>query len=54
MLKAGERAPEFTLPDDTETDRSLTELLTQAQSSSISTLPTLHRAARARPARCAT
>jgi thioredoxin-dependent peroxiredoxin len=28
MLKAGERAPEFTLPDETSTDRSLTELLT--------------------------
>jgi peroxiredoxin Q/BCP len=28
MLKAGERAPEFTLPDDTGTDRSLTEFLT--------------------------
>ena len=28
MLKAGERAPEFTLPDETGTDRSLTELLT--------------------------
>jgi peroxiredoxin Q/BCP len=27
MLNAGERAPEFTLPDDTATDRSLTELL---------------------------
>jgi|SRR5208337_1275367 len=27
MLKAGERAPEFSLPDDTGTDRSLTELL---------------------------
>jgi peroxiredoxin Q/BCP len=27
MLKAGERAPEFTLPDDTGVDRSLTELL---------------------------
>jgi thioredoxin-dependent peroxiredoxin len=27
MLKAGERAPEFTLPDDTGTDRTLTELL---------------------------
>jgi peroxiredoxin Q/BCP len=27
MLKAGERAPEFTLADDTATDRSLTELL---------------------------
>jgi peroxiredoxin Q/BCP len=27
MLNAGERAPEFTLPDDTSTDRSLTELL---------------------------
>jgi peroxiredoxin Q/BCP len=27
MLKAGERAPEFTLPDDAGTDRSLTELL---------------------------
>lgn len=27
MLKAGERAPEFTLPDHTGTDRSLTELL---------------------------
>jgi peroxiredoxin Q/BCP len=27
MLIAGERAPEFTLPDDTGTDRSLTELL---------------------------
>lgn len=27
MLKAGERAPEFTLPDDTAADRSLTELL---------------------------
>src|ERR1700732_3286335 len=27
MLKAGERAPEFTLPDETSTDRSLTELL---------------------------
>jgi thioredoxin-dependent peroxiredoxin len=28
MLEVGERAPEFTLPDDTGTDRSLTELLT--------------------------
>ena len=28
MLKAGERAPEFTLPDDTGTDRSLTDFLT--------------------------
>ena len=27
MLQAGERAPEFTLPDDSGTDRSLTELL---------------------------
>jgi len=27
MLKPGERAPEFTLPDETGTDRSLTELL---------------------------
>jgi peroxiredoxin Q/BCP len=27
MIHAGERAPEFTLPDDTGTDRSLTELL---------------------------
>ncbi len=27
MLKASERAPEFTLPDETATDRSLTELL---------------------------
>ena len=27
MLKAGERAPEFNLPDETATDRSLTELL---------------------------
>ena len=27
MLKAGERAPEFSLPDETGTDRSLTELL---------------------------
>ncbi len=27
MIKAGERAPEFTLPDDTARDRSLTELL---------------------------
>jgi peroxiredoxin Q/BCP len=27
MLKAGERAPEFTLPDDAGKDRSLTELL---------------------------
>ena len=27
MIKAGERAPEFTLPDETGTDRSLTELL---------------------------
>jgi peroxiredoxin Q/BCP len=27
MLKAGDRAPEFTLPDETGTDRSLTELL---------------------------
>jgi peroxiredoxin Q/BCP len=27
MLKAGERAPEFTLPDETSTDRSLTRLL---------------------------
>ncbi len=27
MLKAGERAPEFTLPDETGKDRSLTELL---------------------------
>jgi peroxiredoxin Q/BCP len=28
MLKTGERAPEFTLPDDTGSDRSLTGLLT--------------------------
>ncbi|HWW28614.1 MAG TPA: peroxiredoxin [Steroidobacteraceae bacterium] len=27
MLKVGERAPEFTLPDETGTDRTLTELL---------------------------
>jgi peroxiredoxin Q/BCP len=27
MLKTGERAPEFTLPDETGKDRSLTELL---------------------------
>jgi peroxiredoxin Q/BCP len=27
MIKSGERAPEFTLPDETATDRSLTELL---------------------------
>jgi thioredoxin-dependent peroxiredoxin len=27
MLNAGERAPEFTLPDETGTDRTLTELL---------------------------
>jgi peroxiredoxin Q/BCP len=27
MIKVGERAPEFTLPDETEKDRSLTELL---------------------------
>ena len=27
MLKVGERAPEFTLPDDTGKDRSLTEFL---------------------------
>jgi thioredoxin-dependent peroxiredoxin len=27
MIKSGERAPEFTLPDETSTDRSLTELL---------------------------
>ena len=27
MLQAGERAPEFTLPDETGSDRSLTELL---------------------------
>src|SRR5271169_6732833 len=27
MLKAGERAPEFTLPDETGSDRSLTQLL---------------------------
>jgi len=27
MLKVGERAPEFTLPDQTGTDRSLTQLL---------------------------
>jgi thioredoxin-dependent peroxiredoxin len=27
MLKAGERAPEFTLPDHSGTDRSLTQLL---------------------------
>ena len=27
MLQAGERAPEFTLPDDSGKDRSLTELL---------------------------
>jgi len=27
MIKSGERAPEFTLPDDTARDRSLTELL---------------------------
>jgi peroxiredoxin Q/BCP len=28
MLKAGERAPEFTLPDETGKDRSLTDFLT--------------------------
>ncbi len=28
MLQAGERAPEFTLPDDTGTDRSLSDYLT--------------------------
>jgi peroxiredoxin Q/BCP len=28
MLKEGERAPEFTLPDDTGKDRSLTDFLT--------------------------
>src|SRR5580692_1788154 len=28
VIKAGERAPEFTLPDETSIDRSLTELLT--------------------------
>jgi peroxiredoxin Q/BCP len=27
MIKSGERAPEFTLPDETATDRSLTALL---------------------------
>ncbi len=27
MLKVGDRAPEFTLPDDTGTDRSLTDFL---------------------------
>jgi peroxiredoxin Q/BCP len=27
MIKAGERAPEFTLPDETGSDRSLTEFL---------------------------
>ncbi len=27
MIKAGDRAPEFTLPDETAKDRSLTELL---------------------------
>jgi len=27
MIQAGERAPEFTLPDETGTDRSLTELV---------------------------
>lgn len=27
MIKAGERAPEFSLPDETANDRSLTELL---------------------------
>lgn len=27
MIQAGERAPEFTLPDETGTDRSLTQLL---------------------------
>ena len=27
MIKAGERAPEFTLPDETAKDRTLTELL---------------------------
>ncbi len=27
MIKSGERAPEFTLPDDASKDRSLTELL---------------------------
>src|SRR5260370_7045614 len=27
MIKAGERAPEFTLPDETAKDRSLTEVL---------------------------
>ena len=28
MLRAGERAPEFTLPDDSGKDRSMTEILT--------------------------
>ena len=27
MIKSGERTPEFTLPDETSTDRSLTELV---------------------------
>ncbi|HEX3848195.1 MAG TPA: peroxiredoxin [Steroidobacteraceae bacterium] len=29
MIKTGERAPEFTLPDDTDKDRSLTQLLSE-------------------------
>ena len=53
MLKVGERAPEFTLPDETETDRSLTELLTTGAIILYFYPADFTRAAPARPVRCA-
>ena len=52
MLKAGERAPEFTLPDETGTDRSLTELLSSGAIVLYFYPADSPRVARARPVYC--
>ena len=54
MLKVGERAPEFTLPDETGADRSLTELLSSGAIILYFTRPISPPDARARPAHCGT
>jgi len=41
MLKTGERAPEFTLPDDTGKDRSLTDFL-NAGATVLYFIPPIH------------
>ena len=55
MIEVGERAPEFTLPDETGKDRSLTELFNAAGAIVLYFYPLIsHPAARDRPALCAT